>query len=141
MMELPARLSVLDTLLGESDLRGALRRGIINLSNRHPRTWMAFTAMVAGAGYALVLLFPYFLVSTGRIVYPVLMSGQVPQDWPLFVSQVCSLLISAAFTYTLLTMRFAPPGRVLTREEAPLLFGLVERLRQSSGNPRIHQLI
>lgn len=140
-MELRARLSAPGTLLNASDLLGALHRGILYLSNRYSRAWMIFAVLAAGTGYAFILSFPYLLVSECRQIYPALISAQMPRDWPLLVSHACSLLIGAAFTYTLLTMRFAPPGRVLTKEEAPLLFGLVERIRRDYGHPRIHHLV
>lgn len=140
-MELRARLSVPGTLPNASDLLGALRRGILYLSHRYPRTWMTFAMLAAGVGYAFILSFPYLLFVECRHIYPALTSAQMPRDWPLVVGHVCSLLIGVAFTYTLLTMRFTPPGRVLTEEEAPLLFGLVERLRRTYGNPPIHHLV
>lgn len=140
-MELRARLSVPDTLLNAADLPWALRRAMLYLFRCYPRTWTAFCVLAAGVGYAFILMFPCLLVFECRRLYPALISAQMPQDWPRLVIHVSSLLIGAGFTYTLVTMRFTPPGRVLTRREAPLLFGLVDRLRRSYGSPRIDHLM
>lgn len=140
-MELRARLTVPGTSLNASDLFGSLHRRVLHFSQNYPHAWLTVSVLAAGMGYAFILSFPYLLVSECRDIYPSLQAAQLPRDWPVLVTHSCSLLIGAAFTYTLLTMRFAPPGRVLTEDEAPLLFGVVERLRQAYGNPRIHHLI
>ncbi len=142
MMELRARFSLLDRLLGGFGLYGSLCRGIVHLSNRYPRAWMLFTIMAAGIGYAFILLFPYLLVSMARILYPSVMSAQAMPDWQTLVPQICLLFIAAVFTYTLFTLRFAPPaGKVLTEQEAPRLFGLLNQLRKPHGNPSIHRVV
>ena len=142
MMELRARFSLLDRLLSGFGLYGSLCRGIVYLSTRYPRSWMIFTIMVAGIGYAFILLFPYLLVSMARILYPSVMSAQAMPHWQTLVPQICLLFIAAVFTYTLFTLRFVPPvGKVLTEQAAPRLFGLLDQLRKAHGNPSIHRVV
>ncbi len=142
MMELRARFSLLDRLLNGFDLHGSLCRSIVQLSNRYPRSWLIFTIMVAGIGYAFILLFPYLVFSMSRAIYPTVILMQTPQDWLILVPQICSLFIGAVFTYALFTMRFTPlAGRVLTEQEAPRLFGQLAQLRKAYGKPRIHRVI
>lgn len=137
-MELRARFSLLDRLLGGFGLHASLCRGTVLLSQRYPRPWLAVTVMAAGIGYAFIFLFPYLLVATSEAIYPTLTALQTPQDWLNLAQLVCTQFIAIAFTYTLYTMRFTPPdGRILTEQEAPLLFRLLEQLRQAYGNPRI----
>jgi len=59
------------------------------------------------------------------------------------IAVFCLLLVPVYFTTlrALLTRMPAPEGRAVSREEAPVLFDLLEKMRTKLGGPRIHHVL
>lgn len=141
-MELRERLSIPHATAIGFNLRGLLRRGVIGLARRYPRSYLAMVTAAAGLGYSFILLFPYLLYSMSTALYDSAPAAQTVQDWLLCAAQAVSLALGAVFTYTLFKLRFTPPaGRELTEEEAPRLFKMLAELRRAYGKTRIHRVL
>jgi hypothetical protein len=96
-----------------------------SLAVSHPRVYLLVAATFALAGYVYLLLFPWLVFRSGIGIYEALFNSQT-----LVWSHVLIWLAVAAFSilvsYRIFWFRPAlPPGIVLDKNTAPLLFQLV----------------
>lgn len=127
-MAVPAlawRRSVLGVLAGQSQ----------SLALSHPRFYLLFAAVCALAGYAWLLLFPWFVLRSVQGIYAAFGNNQ-GVAWGALLLWLVAGGGAALVCYRLYRMRFPlPAGTELDSTKHPVLFELIADLsRQYSGS-------
>ena len=131
------KLAIFDSYINPFNRRGALR-----LSRYHPTSYMLLTLMAAVGGYLFLFIFPALLATMPVALYFSLPSAVTPLQWFGVVVQMALMLVGAAGTAAIASMRFAPPsGLDLDQRRFSRLFELLKEVGDVYGNPRIDRVV
>jgi len=137
LLVLRKKLAIFDSYINPFNRRGALR-----LSRYHPNAYLLLTLLAAAGGYLFLLVFPALLVTMPAALYFSLPSAVTPLQWFGVVIQLLLMLLGAAGTLTIATMRFPlPSGLELDQRRFARLFELLKELGDTYGNPRIDRVV
>lgn len=123
------------------NLRRAFRAFIQAVIHKYPRTYLGCIALLALAGYAVIVLFPVLVLAGILNIYQAVTTGN-DIAW-----QSASLWLAIAIFSGLVSYRYTrykpslPAGLTLIEDKAPELFGLVERTRSHFKRPAIHRIV
>jgi len=137
LLALRNKLAVFDNYINPFNRRGALR-----LSRYHPNSYLLLTMFAATGGYLFLFLFPMLLVSMPMALFYSLPAAVTPTHWFVVVFELMLMLLGAAGTFLIGTMRFpSPSGLELDRRRFSRLFELLDELGDIYGNPRIDRVV
>lgn len=111
------------------------------LAESRPRTYLLVTTILAVAGYAWLLMFPWLVLTGISSTYEAVTAGP-HVEWIRLLIWTIVTAGTALVTWRLASFRPAlPAGAVLDRKKAPALFVLINELRQQYHAPWIDRVM
>lgn len=131
------KLALFDSYINPFNRRGALR-----LSRYHPKAYLLLTLLAAAGGYLFLFLFPALMLTMPVVLYFSLPSASTASQWFDTSIALLLMLVGAAGTFAIATMRFSPPsGLELDKRRFPRLFELLSELGDTYDHPRIDRIV
>ena len=113
----------------------------LELADRHPRLYRLVVLLSSLTGYIFIYLFPLSLITTSLLLPQMILNANDHYDVAFALLSVAWILFSGWISWYVWQSRpDLPAGRPLKVEEAPMLFELIEDLRQKHKCPRVHQI-
>lgn len=108
--------------------------------NHYPGVFTALAVLVAIAAHAFLLLFPVLALLALKNLYQVITANAV--DWIFMTIWLAIGSLAAYITYGFMQVKIVPPaGLILTRDDAPELFWLIEQATDSFVRPGIDRVV
>ena len=127
------------SLLGDHTGLVASNSESVSAADRHPHIYTVFLVLAALAGYGVLFMFPAALITLAVVIPGTIIEAQNKLDVIMVLSLIASSVFVAWMSWYLFKLRLAlPAGRPLKNEEAPLLFELIQEIRNEYGAPVVH---
>lgn len=113
-----------------------------SLSDRHPRLYLYTAGIMALIGYAFIFGLPLIAVSLTLLIPDQMINTSDYMGVSVIFLEIAIVLISASLSIALFQLKIPqPPGRPLTKNEAPKLFSLINELNSEFANHRLYPKI
>ena len=111
-------------------------------SERHQKYYLAFTLLFMLLGYAFLLLFPFLVFEGATVLFKEISNARTTEHW--IVVEVWSVILLFCLFLSRQILRLHFPrvsGLKLSKDLAPDLYALIERLRKYASQPSIRNIV
>lgn len=112
------------------------------LAEKYPKFSFGLNVFIALIGIFFLVMFPYLVITLPSDLYHTVTHSTELKDWIDAVILLVVIALSAAFSWSIFTLKFSvPTGLDITEEKFPHLSKLIKELQDNFSNPKIDRII